>query len=68
VTNEEFVRNIYELYIDISDYYGEALAQPMRQMNGPKILRDGLGNFASIEGMHDIGSRFLSTMSRIGCA
>jgi len=26
-TNEEFIRNIYELYIDISEYYGENLQQ-----------------------------------------
>ena len=24
-TNEEFVRNVYELYLDITDYYGESI-------------------------------------------
>lgn len=29
-TNEEFIRNIYELYIDISEYYGENLQHAIR--------------------------------------
>lgn len=39
-TNEEFIKNIYELYIDITDYYGDAIRGQMRQMNGYRILRD----------------------------
>lgn len=67
-TNAEFIRNIYELYIDISEYYGENIQGAIRQMNGPRILRDGLPNFAqSVEGMHEIGGRFLATMNRVGC-
>ena len=45
-TNEEFVRNVYELYLDITDYYGESIRGYMRQMQGPQILRDGLSNFS----------------------
>lgn len=43
--NEEFVKNIYELYIDISEYYGDTLQGTIKQMNGPRVLRDGLSNF-----------------------
>ena len=61
------MRNIYELYIDISEYYGEALQPQMRMMSGPRILKEGLANFAQIEGMTEIGGRFLATLNRIGC-
>lgn len=50
-TNDEFVRNVYELYIDITEYYGDALRSNMRQLTGPSILRDGLTNFQHIQGM-----------------
>jgi hypothetical protein len=62
-TNEDFIKNIYELYIDISEYYGDNLLHAIRQMSGPRILKDGLSNFAqTIQGMEEIGGRFLSTM------
>ena len=52
-TNEEFVKNIYELYIDITEYYGDQIRGQMRQMAAPKILRDGLSNF-NFNGMNEI--------------
>lgn len=61
------MRNIYELYIDISEYYGESLTSVMRQMSGPRILKEGLANFQSIEGMPEIGGRFMASLNRIGC-
>jgi hypothetical protein len=29
-TNEEFVKNVYELYADITEYYGDAIRGQMR--------------------------------------
>lgn len=65
--NEEFVKNIYELYIDVTEYYGDAIRGEIRQMNGPRILRDGLSNF-NFQGIEVIRDKFLTSMSRVGCA
>ena len=65
-TNDEFVKNVYELYIDVTEYYGDAILSQMRQMCGPKILRDGLRHF-NFQGMDVIRERFMISMNRIGC-
>jgi hypothetical protein len=65
-TNEEFVKNIYELYIDVTEYYGDSIRGEMRQLTGPRILRDGLSVF-NFQGMDQIRDRFMGSMSRVGC-
>jgi formylmethanofuran dehydrogenase subunit C len=60
------VRNLYELYIDVTEYYGDAIRGQMRQMSGPTILRDGLSQFR-FEGVEEIRDRFMNSMSRVGC-
>lgn len=66
-TNEEFIRNMYELWIDIANYYGDNIRSQIRQMQNPKMLRDCLNNFRHLEGMDDVSQRFMTSMSRIGC-
>ena len=65
-TNEEFIRNLYELYIDIAEYYGQQLRSQMRGYNAPRILKDCLRTF-TFEGMDSIRERFMSSMNSIGC-
>lgn len=65
--NDEFIRNLYELYIDITEYYGEQIRGQLRQMQGPGILKAGVQGFIHIEGMQDISHRFMQSLSRFGC-
>lgn len=65
-TNDEFVKNIYMLYIDVTEYYGDRIRTQLRQMTGPGILRDGLNHF-NFEGMDEIRERFTVCMNRAGC-
>lgn len=65
-TNDEFVRNIYELYIDVTEMYGNEIKGAMRQMTGPAILREGLKNF-NFQGIEEIRERFMNSMNRVGC-
>lgn len=49
---EEFVKNVYEIYSDISEYYGEAIRGSIRQMAAPKILNDGISSFRHFSDMN----------------
>ena len=40
--NPDFVRNLYELYSDILEYYAPKLQDKIATLAGPKMLRDGL--------------------------
>jgi hypothetical protein len=64
--NPEFIKNLYDLYCDITDYYGQNLRGQMRRLQGPKTLREGLNSF-NFEGFGEIKDRFMNSMNSIGC-
>jgi len=43
--SNEFISNLYELYSDIADYYGQGMRGQFRNLQGAKILRDALNSF-----------------------
>ena len=65
--NEEFVKNLYELYNDIIEQYGDSIRTQLRGLNAPKVLRDSLPQFMIYQGMNEIGQRFVNCLGRVGC-
>jgi hypothetical protein len=64
--NDEFVKSIYELFIDVSDYFGDYIQGSMREISAPRILREGLNNFR-FPGIDSVRDRFLYSMTKVGC-
>jgi hypothetical protein len=58
-TNDEFVKNLCNLYIDITEIYGKEIRGTVWQTTGAEILCHGLKNLNFV-GIDDIKKHFMN--------
>ena len=58
-TNDEFVKNVCNLYIDITEIYGTEIRGTVWQTTGVEILCHGLKNLNFV-GIDEIKKRFMN--------
>ena len=67
IPSEEFVKNLYELYNDIIEQYGESIRNQIRTLTAPRVMRESLQGFLQYQGMDEIGQRFVNGLTKVGC-
>ncbi|CDW91160.1 importin subunit beta-1 [Stylonychia lemnae] len=61
---EEFFKNVYNLYLDITQYYGHEMSNAIRQNPATKRLQDGISH-VQFEGHDEVSERFMTLMKQI---